>query len=254
MKHDPWHDLRKLTHARIALGRAGHSVPTRELLDFRLAHSRARDAVWLDVDFAQLKDSLKLPAEQVIEVHSQCVDKQNFLLNPDLGRKLAPDSLAALAGSKKISAKSSAAMDCVLVIGDGLSAAAVHANAARFASAFLKHLANKGIHAGPVVLARHARVALGDEIGETLGARSVVILIGERPGLASAQSLGVYATWSPSVQKTDADRNCISNIHDNGLPPEAAAEMTAFLVHTSIQRQLSGVGLKIEYPALINRK
>jgi len=254
VKHDPWHQLRKLTHARIALGRAGHSVPTRELLDFRLAHSRARDAVWLDVDFARVKAALALPADKMIEVRSQCADKQNFLLNPDLGRRLSPDSLAALAEAKKSSAKTFTAPDCVLVIGDGLSAAAVHANAARFAAAFLGHLANKGIHAGQVVLARHARVALGDEIGEALAAKSVVVLIGERPGLASAESLGVYATWSPSAQRTDADRNCISNIHDNGLPPEAAAEMTAFLVHTSIQRQLSGVGLKVEYPALVTRK
>ncbi|MEY4630989.1 MAG: hypothetical protein RIQ81_1109 [Pseudomonadota bacterium] len=246
MKHDPWEDLRKLTHARIALGRAGHSVPTRELLDFRLAHSRARDAVWLDVDFRDIAANLVQSGVHVFEVESNCRDKQEFLLNPDLGRRLSSNSVATLRASSKAPPG-----DCTLVVADGLSANAVHRNATGFCLPFIRNLADKGLRVNEVVLARHARVALGDEIGETLQAKSVLVLIGERPGLATAESLSVYFTWGPGRGKTDAQRNCISNIHAAGLPAAAAASMAAFLVHTSLSRQISGVDLKVEYPAIV---
>ncbi len=246
MTADPWAFLRNLTHARIALGRAGHSVPTRELLDFRLAHSRARDSVWREVDFSRLRAEFN----SAIEVQSRCASKQEFLLDPDRGRALSDDSkklLGSLAGKPSTRV---ANPDCVLVIADGLSADAVQSNATAFAKAFIEGMAAVNLSLGPVVLARYARVALGDEIGALLKSRSVLMLIGERPGLASSDSLSVYFTWAPDATRSDANRNCISNIHADGLAPEFAANMAVFLAQASIQRQLSGVDLKIEFDGI----
>lgn len=245
---ESWDFLRQLTHARIALGQAGDAVPTKELLDFRLAHSRARDSVWQDVDWALLRSGLEGHGltRRLIEVNSSCRDKQEFLLNPDRGRQLADESINRLQQLPQSDEK----CDCILVVADGLSASAVHANAAEFVAVFLESMTGVGLSIGSeLVVARHARVALGDQIASIAKARSVVMLIGERPGLASAESLGVYFTWGAQPGKTDADRNCISNIHAQGLPPSVAAQMTAFLVKTSLQRQLSGVNLKVEYPS-----
>ena len=242
---DLWANLRQLTHARIALGRAGHSVPTRELLDFRLAHSRAKDSVWQEVDFASLRGAEPFAGGALLEVSSQCTDKKNFLLRPDLGRCLSAESLLTLE-----MAVPETPPDCVLVIADGLSAAAVDVNASAFAVEFISVAKKSGITLGPVVFARHARVALGDEIGSLLKSKSVLMLIGERPGLGSSESLSVYFTYKPAMGRTDADRNCISNIHSSGLPPKAAAVMAVYLAETAIKRQLSGVDLKVEYPGL----
>lgn len=245
-KPDSWESLRKLTHARIALGRSGNSVPTRELLDFRMAHSRARDSVWREVDFAPLAAALKPSGFPLVQVQSKCSGKQNFLLNPDLGRALSDESQMKLAGYLG----EGPVPDCVLVVADGLSANAIHTNAAIFIEEFFKSMKGVQLHLGPVVFARYARVALGDAIGLRLNAKSVIVLIGERPGLASSDSLSVYFTYAPGAGRTDADRNCISNIHGLGLKPEIAAKMTAFLARTSIQRQVSGVALKVEYRGL----
>lgn len=245
IKPDSWESLRKLTHARIALGRSGNSVPTRELLDFRMAHSRARDSVWREVDFAPLGAVLTSSGFSSIQVQSKCSGKQNFLLNPDLGRTLSDESQARLdahLGQGPVP-------DCVLIVADGLSANAVHANASAFIEGFFQSMKGVQLGIGPVVLARYARVALGDAIGFGLKAKSVIMLIGERPGLASSDSLSVYFTFDPKPGRTDADRNCISNIHESGLQPKAAGNMAAFLVRTAIQRQLSGVDLKLEYDA-----
>ena len=243
-KADHWTFLKQYTHARIALGRAGHSVSTKELLDFRMAHSRARDSVWREVDFQQLQEDLKDPNNEVMTVQSKCNNKQNFLLNPNQGRKLATDSKKIL----QEFAKKSKSIDCLLVIADGLSADAVQSNAAVFAREFLNSMNEAGLKLGPIVLARYARVALGDEIGAAFKSRAVLMLIGERPGLASSDSLSVYFTYQPTEECTDANRNCISNIHASGLSPTGAAKMSVFLVQNSIQRKLSGVDLKIEYP------
>ena len=237
---DFWEPLKALTHARIALGRAGNALPTAEWLKFKMAHSQARDSVWCELDTPLLKDQLQIPEDQWVEVQSQCQNKQEFLLRPDLGRKLGAGFQEALPKYESI--------DCALVLADGLAAQALHRHAQCFTSKFLELLPQRGLKSGPVVVARYARVALGDAIGESLKARSVIVLIGERPGLASSESLSVYFTYQPQVGKTDAQRNCISNIQDRGLPPEHAAEMAALLLDQSLKKQLSGVDLKMEYP------
>jgi len=237
---DFWESLKALTHARIALGRAGNALPTAEWLMFKMAHSQARDSVWCELDPALLKEQLKIPKSQWIEVQSQCQTKQEFLLRPDLGRKLGTEFQEALPKNESI--------DCVLILADGLAAQALHRHAQCFTDKFLELLAQKGFKSGPVVLARYARVALGDAIGEHLRARSVLVLIGERPGLGSSESLSIYFTYQPQVGKTDAQRNCISNIQDRGIPPEHAAEMAVLLLEQALKKQLSGVDLKMEYP------
>jgi ethanolamine ammonia-lyase small subunit len=242
---DPWEFLRQFTHARIALGRAGHAAPTQELLNFRLAHSKARDSVWSEVEFKSLRINLERLSLTVFEVQSLCETKQQFLLNPDLGRRLAPSS------SLKLSADKSDPYDCALIIGDGLSANAVHENAWEFSREFIKLAHASGFSIAPVVLAKYARVGLADPIGEALNVKSTIMLIGERPGLASSDSLSVYFTYGPRTGNSDAHRNCISNIHASGLTPIGAAMMSNFLVQSSFQRKLSGVDLKVEYPALI---
>lgn len=246
-RQDPWSFLRQFTHARIAIGRAGHGTPTKDVLDFRLAHSKARDSVWGDVDFTTVRQNLQCTGYEVFEIQSKCHSKMDFLLNPDHGRVLN------LASENLLKAYPGHRSDVVLIIADGLSANAVHQNGLDFAKNFLHNMKSSGITVGPVILGTYARVALGDAIGAALGARSTVMLIGERPGLASAESLGVYYTYGPGAGKTDANRNCISNIHSMGLSPTGAATMTEHLITTSFRLQLSGVDLKVEYPALTAR-
>ncbi len=242
--HDPWCFLREYTHARIALGRVGCSTPTREILDFRRAHSRARDSVWSEMDLEKLREDLDLSGHKLVDVSSKCADKKEFLLNPSLGRSLDPHSSRALQEVPL----SSASPDFVLIIADGLSANGIHTNAPLFVREFLMAIKSTSLKMAPIVIAKYARVALGDEIASSLNARSTLMLIGERPGLASSNSLSVYFTFNPHVDRTDADRNCISNIHSSGIQPDVAAQMAIFLLQTSLQKQLSGVSLKIEYP------
>ena len=187
---DPWHFLREHTHARIALGRSGHGLPTREILEFRLAHSRARDSVWSDIDFGRLQADLKLEPEKPIELRSKCKSKKDFLLNPNHGRELDQTSKNAL---QNIAAKENPC-DLVLIIADGLSANGIHANAPLFVHEFIATLKSTALRMGPIVMAQYARVALGDDIAATLNARASIMLIGERPGLASSESLSVYFT------------------------------------------------------------
>jgi len=242
----PWEFLKKFTHARIALGRVGHSVPTRELLDFRMAHSRAKDSVWGEIDFSKFEKKIEFSEKRILKVESLCKTKKEFLLHPHRGRDLDLVSLEAV----KELGRQLEPSDCCLILADGLSAFALQKNGAIFANALISELENRKIKLGAVILAKYARVALGDGIGEKLKARSVVTLLGERPGLASPESLSVYFTYQPVAGKTDAERNCISNIHSEGLAPGGAAQMTAYLVEQSLKKQLSGVGLKVEYPAL----
>jgi ethanolamine ammonia-lyase small subunit len=224
---DPWQALRAVTPARIALGRAGPALPTSAVLDFSLDHARARDAVHAAVDFDALAARIGLPT---LQVASAAPDRAAYLRRPDLGRRLAAEDRGRLPR---------APVDMLLVVGDGLSAAAVEAHAAPLIAALTPELRN-----GPVVLARQARVALGDEIGEIMGARMVAVLIGERPGLSSPDSLGVYLTYAPRVGRTDAERNCISNIRPEGLGYEAAAARLTWLVREGLKRRLTGVDLK----------
>jgi ethanolamine ammonia-lyase small subunit len=242
---DPWRGLRRFTAARIALGRSGDSAPTRVLLDFGLAHAQARDAVHLPLDRAALAASLSAADFDVLTVHSAAVDRTHFLRRPDLGRQLDAPSREAL------SRTDAAPMDLLFVIGDGLSARAVSQHALPLIEATRARLGD-GWRLGPVVVAGQARVALGDEIGERLGAPLLVMLIGERPGLSSPDSLGLYLTHAPHVGCSDAQRNCISNVRPEGLGYEAAATKLCWLLHAARRLQLTGVGLKDEsdLPAL----
>jgi len=234
-------DLRSLTPARVALGRSGASLPTKPLLDFTLAHARARDAVHAAFDALRLVAGLGELGFAVTEVRSRAADRRDYLRRPDLGRQLDAGSAEALAhGAIK-------PCQLAIVIGDGLSAAAVHVHAVALVKSLLPLLAaDVGVAIGHVVVAAGARVALGDEIGAILGARMVVMLIGERPGLSAPDSLGAYLTFAPKPGLTDAERNCVSNIHHAGLSYDEAAFKVAWLVREGLAREVTGVALKDE--------
>jgi ethanolamine ammonia-lyase small subunit len=219
-------DLRRFTPARVSLGRTGHSLPTAELLRFQLDHAKARDAVHEPLD----PTALGLPH---ILVRSAAHDRAEYLRHPDLGRRLAETNLPR------------GDYEAAIVIADGLSATAVHHHAGAVVSALLPLL--EGWNLAPIVVALQARVALGDAIGEALGARMVAVLIGERPGLTSPDSLGIYLTWDPRPGRVDAQRNCISNIRTEGISYELAARKLHFLMSEARRRKLTGVELKDEY-------
>ncbi|EJN08428.1 ethanolamine ammonia-lyase subunit EutC [Herbaspirillum sp. YR522] len=240
-----WEALRRVTPARIALGRAGVSLPTEAQLAFQLAHAQARDAVHQALDVADLATRLQplVPgAQQVIQVHSAAADRLTYLQRPDLGRQLSDASRAALAAG----ANDERRVDIALVIGDGLSALAVDRHAAPFLAELMARIASENWSMAPLVIASQARVAIADEIGELLGARLVVILIGERPGLSSPDSMGLYLTWMPRRGLTDASRNCISNVRPQGLAYADAAYRLHYLMAQARLRGLSGVALKDE--------
>jgi len=233
------HDLRTLTPARVALGRAGASLPTRALLDFTLDHARARDAVHAAFDAKALVAQLAALGIAASEVHSRAGNRGDYLRRPDLGRRLdevCARQLAAVAGNGRLA----------IVICDGLSPSAVHAHAVELMRHLMQHLAAAQIALGPVVVATGARVALGDEIGAIVKADMVVVLIGERPGLSAPDSLGAYLTFAPVIGRTDADRNCVSNIHRKGLSYDEAAFKIAWLVREGLRRKVTGVALKDE--------
>ncbi len=234
---DPWHRLRALTTARIALGRAGGSLPTRELLAFGLAHAQARDAVHQPLDVAALGQALDGRGLAHLPAHSAAAERSEYLRRPDLGRRLDDDSRRRLAAAAPASPP-----DLVLVLADGLSATAVQRHALPLLDALRPRLAEWTL--GPIVIALQARVALGDEIGTLLGARQLVMLIGERPGLSSPDSLGIYLTQAPRPGRVDAERNCISNVRPDGLAYEQAAARLAFLMRGAHALGRSGVELK----------
>jgi ethanolamine ammonia-lyase small subunit len=245
---DPWSDLRAYTAARLALGRSGSSLPTAELLSFGLAHALARDAVQRPLDVAAL--AVRLSPRRTLQVESAAADRTTFLLRPDLGRKLSEASAQALeqvrAGSDpqlRSGPEFDPDPDLVLVIADGLSAPAIERNAVPMLAA-IERQAPPDWHIAPIVVATQARVALGDAIGEALGATVVAMLIGERPGLSSPDSLGIYLTWQPRVGRSDAERNCISNIRPEGLDYDAAAHRFWWLCREARRLKLSGVRLK----------
>jgi ethanolamine ammonia-lyase small subunit len=234
---DDWGALRAFTPARIALGRTGASQPTAAQLAFTLAHARARDAVHAPLDAQALQQALREAGFEPIPVHSRAADRGTYLRRPDLGRRLDDASLARLRA-----AASSPAPDLVFVIADGLSAFAIERHALPLMRAARERL--RGWRIGPVPVALQARVALGDEAAEALGARAVALLVGERPGLSSPDSLGIYLTWSPRVGRTDAERNCISNVRPEGLSYERAAQTLARLLDGAKRLGATGVGLK----------
>lgn len=232
--------LRNLTPARVGLGRAGASMPTEALLDFTLAHARARDAVHAAFDVSAIIAGLNDLGLETIDVRSRAGDRKDYLGRPDLGRTLdqasTPLLLARQAGGCRLA----------IVVGDGLSPAAVNAHAVQVVRGLVPRLAADGIEIGRAVVATGARVALGDEIGAILGARMIVMLIGERPGLSAPDSLGAYLTFAPRVGRTDAERNCVSNIHGAGLGYDEAAFRIAWLIREGLARGVTGVALKDE--------
>jgi len=216
---DPWADLRAHTQARLALGRAGSALPTAELLRFGMAHAQARDAVHVLLDAQGLAAELELEGWSTRQVHSAAPDRATYLLRPDLGRRLSDADARAW---REQPPDGGATIDLLLVVADGLSSLAVARQSPPLIEA-IRQQAPAGWTLGPVVIAQQARVALGDEVGALLGARLVAVLIGERPGLSSPDSLGIYLTWRPQLGRSDAERNCISNVRPEGLPPDTAA-------------------------------
>ncbi len=237
---DPWQQLRRFTRARIALGRAGSSLPTREVLDFGMSHAMARDAVHLALDTDVLAAALQAVGFPTCQVHSRAPDRATYLLRPDLGRRLDDTGLARLQALK-----SSAPVDLLIVVGDGLSSLAVERHVPPLLEE-IRGAAPAAWRRGPVVIASQARVAIGDEIGAALNAKMVALLIGERPGLSSPDSLGIYLTYGPKAGRQDADRNCISNVRPEGLGYKDAARKLLWLAREALALQLSGVGLKDE--------
>ncbi|MEZ5856260.1 MAG: ethanolamine ammonia-lyase subunit EutC [Hyphomicrobiaceae bacterium] len=239
LPRDPWHRLGASTPARIAIGRAGNSTPTREVLSFALAHAQARDAVHAKLDRPELGGKLSAMGLTIIEVESRARDRATYLRRPDLARRLHATSRQRLLDHGK-----DAARDVAIMIADGLSATAVARQVPPLVEALLPLLRQLGLSVGPIVIAEGARVALGDEVGELLAARLIAVLIGERPGLSSADSLSIYLTYAPQVGRTDAERNCISNIRPSGLPPASAATNLAWLIDAALTMKTTGVTLK----------
>ena len=234
---DPWTHLGAFTPARIALGRAGPGQPTRAVLDFALSHAQARDAVHAPFDAEAVAAGIEALGLAAISVESAAADRATYLRRPDLGRRLSDASRARLSPPR-------GGCDLVLVVADGLSSAAVHAHAVPLIQSLLPRLG--GLRLGPVAVARQARVALADQVGEALGARMALILLGERPGLSSPDSLGAYLTFAPRQGRTDAERNCVSNIRPQGLSYDEAAFKIAWLVGEANRLALTGVALKDE--------
>jgi ethanolamine ammonia-lyase small subunit len=234
---DPWHFLRAHTPARLALGRVGGSVPTAELLAFQLAHAQARDAVFSELDLAALEPGLA-ELGQVVRLQSQAPHRQAYLQRPDWGRRLHPSA------AQRLAELAPAPADVVFVLADGLSADALNRQALPTLRHLCPRLRDAGWTMGPLVLVEQGRVAVGDEVGYLCRAQAVVMLLGERPGLSSPDSLGAYLTWGPAPGLTDERRNCVSNIRPQGLGHAAAADKLFYLLTEMRRQQLSGVGLK----------
>lgn len=239
----PWDTLKRFTSARIALGRAGHSLPTAAHLGFQLAHAQARDAVHLPLDAASVAQALAPNGLPVLQLQSAAPDRATYLQRPDLGRKLDD------ASHKLLQSQDAAQLnrDLVFVVADGLSALAIHQNAAPLVAAVMARLrADTAQHwtVAPICVVQQGRVAVGDDAGGALGAKAVVVLVGERPGLSSPDSLGVYISWNPHVGLNDAQRNCISNVRPQGLAIDAAADKLVYLLGRARSLQLTGIGLK----------
>ncbi|MFZ5731538.1 MAG: ethanolamine ammonia-lyase subunit EutC [Pseudomonadota bacterium] len=233
-------DLRALTPARVALGRVGSGLPTSALLAFTLDHARARDAVHAPLDADAIASGVAALGCETMRIVSQAETRADYLRRPDLGRKLDASSQATLAARYVVPC------DLAIMIADGLSAAAVHAHAAALMQNLLPRLKTFKMSIGPVLIATGARVALGDEVGVLCKARMMLTLIGERPGLSAPDSLGAYITFAPKPGRTDAERNCVSNIHHAGLSYDEAAFKIVWLVREGLARAVSGVALKDE--------
>ncbi len=229
-------DLRRFTPARVSLGRTGNALPTTELLRLRLSEIRAREAVHASLNAEQLAQDLAAVTNDLLIAESAAPDRASYVRRPDWGRRLNEESRGRMLGRK-------GSYDVVFIVADGLSVAAVVSHSKPLLERLLPMLAPEW-RIAPLVIVKQGRVAISDEIGEDLGAALSVLLIGERPGLSASDSLGVYLTWNPRRGLTDADRNCLSNIRNEGLQYDIAASRLAFLINESARRKLSGVNLK----------
>jgi ethanolamine ammonia-lyase small subunit len=228
--------LRRFTPARIALGRSGSGQPTAVNLQFSLDHARARDAVHAALDFDAIGQSLRGRGWNVVHVRSAAGDRSEYLRRPDLGRRLSPGGRLAFEGMEM-------GRDVTIVAADGLSALAIETNLLRTLDHLRPLLLARHLTIGPLTLVEQGRVAIGDEIGQLLDAKLVVVLIGERPGLSAADSLSAYITWRPQVGTMDSSRNCVSNIRPTGLPPEEAAMQIVDLIEDAFAHATTGVAL-----------
>ncbi len=242
---DPWLGLRRFTSARIALGRTGGSQRMETVLDFRLSHARARDAVMAPFNLDGVADRLAAAGLATHRLATGVADKKTYLVRPDRGRHLDAASAASLAGL----APAWGSRDLAIIISDGLAAQAAERHPIATVTHLADHLTAAGWSLYPIFLVPFGRVKLQDEIGERLGARFTLMLLGERPGLGMPDSLGAYFTAGPAASRTDADRNCVSNIRPEGLPPAAAATKLAWLLLESARTGRAGVALKDEQPA-----
>lgn len=234
---DPWHRLRDFTDARIGLGRAGTSIPVAESLKFKLAHAQARDAVHLPFDKEMIADNLKKANIPHNMLKSSVVDRSEYLTRPDKGRILSESSRDQLSGESK-------GYDISMIVCDGLSTRAIHENCTELLISFWQLASQAGYSLAPVQIVQNGRVAIGDEIGQLLKTQLTVVLIGERPGLSSPNSLGIYMTYGPRVGATDEMRNCISNVRDKGMSIANAVQKLAYLVENAFAKKQSGVHLK----------
>lgn len=238
---NPWQALRRYTDARIAQGRTGVSLPTEALLAFQMDHASARDAVHVALQVEPLAEQVMALGVDVLTLHSRAVDRTEYLQRPDFGRRLNEQSVQQLQLYRQ---KDSRVIDVALVIADGLSSLAVQNHAVAMSEAILKRLEGQGQSIGPVTIIRQGRVAIGDEVGELLNAKLLILLVGERPGLSSPDSLGIYYTYQPRVGLTDVSRNCISNVRPAGMSIEAATDKLLWLIEESLRLKCSGVDLK----------
>ena len=243
IQQDPWVSLKTHTHARIALGNVGGSLPTQEVLNFKLAHAEAKDAIFISLDINELTKKIMLFELPLFTIKSRIENRNEYLKRPDLGRRLNEQSVEMLGENNK-------EFDLLFVITDGLSAEAVNVHAVRLIQEILPNLTEK--YKIGIVLVEQGRVAIADEIGELLNAKMTVIFIGERPGLSSPQSMGIYTTYAPKIGLTDERRNCISNIHANGLSYELSSKQLISLINQSFALKYSGVDLKVELKLAID--
>jgi ethanolamine ammonia-lyase small subunit len=235
--HDPLISLKEFTAARIAIGRTGTSIPLKESLEFKLAHAHARDAVYSELDIEGLTNNLRAFNLPVLSIHSNAANRHKYLKRPDLGRQLDEPSAELLKDHNT-------GADIAIVVADGLSATAVNENAFSLLKLLIPMFSEAKLHLAPLCMVEQGRVAIGDEIAESLSAKLSIVLIGERPGLSSADSMGMYLTYNPRPGLTDESRNCISNIRPEGLSYHLAAQKTFYLVQEAFKRKLSGVALK----------
>lgn len=242
--HDPWVSLRAYTNARIALGRTGTAIPLKHVLDFKLAHANAKEAVHSSLDIDQLSSSLSRFNLPVMCLRSMAADRRMYLQRPDAGRKLSDCSYKQL---EELDTQSS---DVAIVVGDGLSALAIQKHALPVLKRLICLLKNEGFAIAPICVVEQARVAISDQIGSLLHAKITVILIGERPGLSACDSMGAYITYEPKPGLTDETRNCVSNIRPQGLAYPQAAEKIFYLIKEALRLRMSGVLLKDNFNSL----